>query len=152
MTFTIQNIIKSIALMLNGRWADIPVYASPNQQGTECPCFFVFQRPSSMTDGIDDINTRTINVDVVYVQARNIPNAYEDIYEKADGFDELFDMITYTDGAETTPLHTHDREYSIEDQELHYHFRLTNRVSIPKDEAQMQILEETNVEVNGTEI
>ena len=41
MTFTIANIINSMAGILRERYPDYPVYDSPNQQGTDFPCFFI---------------------------------------------------------------------------------------------------------------
>lgn len=133
MTFTIENIIKSIALMLSGAYPNIPVYDSPNQQGTKYPCFFVFLMPSTLTDEVDRVAKRDISIDVVYVQARNTPNANADIYGIADGLDVLLDYVEYTDGGneDPVPIHTHERAYSIEDQELHYKFRMIARVSLP---------------------
>jgi len=144
MIYSIPNLINSIASMLADRYG-LPVYASPNQQGTRYPCFFVFLRPSRMLDEIDNIGKREIFFDVVYVQARNQPDAYSDIYEKADGLDELFDMVTYTDGEESIPLHTHEKEYSIEDQELHYKFKIIARASLPTERDPMISLEEINI-------
>ena len=154
MTYSIQHMVESIATMLSGQFSSIPVYASPNQQGTEYPCFFVFLMPSEFTDEIDSIGKRSLSFDVVYVQERNIANAYEDIHGVADTLDELFDMVQYSDFVpdETTkqpvfvPLHTHERAYSIEDQELHYKFRVSQRVSTPVEHNYMKT-EETNVEI-----
>lgn len=146
MNYSIQNMVESIATMLNGQFPDIPVYASPNQQGTKYPCFFVFLMPSDITDQIDRHELRSLNFDVIYVQQRNIPNANEDIHAVADALDELFDMVQYTDGTGTVPLHTHDRTYSIDDQELHYKLRVSQRVSTPVEHNPM-MTEETNVEV-----
>lgn len=148
MIYSIPNLINSIASMLADRF-NLPVYASPNQQGTRYPCFFVFLRPSRTADQIDRIEKRDIFFDVVYVQARNQPDAYSDIYEKADGLDELFDMVQYFDNGLTVPLHTHEREYSIEDQELHYKFKIIARVSRPVEHDPMIVLEAINI--NGYE-
>lgn len=143
MTYTIDNLIKSIALMLSSRWTTIPVYDSPTQQGARYPCFFIFLMPSSITDEVDDRVRRDISVDVVYVQARNVPNANEEIYGIADTLDVLLDYVMYTDGDETVPIHTHDRKYSIEDQELHYKFRMIARAYLPRTETPMQDMEDS---------
>ena len=142
MIFTIENVIKSIALMLSGKW-EIPVYDSPTQQGSVYPCFFIFLMPSSLTDEVDDRMRRDISVDVVYVQKRETPNANEEIYSIAEGLDLLLDYVQYTDGESTVLIHTHDRKYSIEDQELHYKFRMIARVSLPYTETPMETLEDS---------
>ena len=48
MIFTLENIINSLAGVLTARYPDYPVYASPNQQGTDYPCFFIFFMPSKI--------------------------------------------------------------------------------------------------------
>jgi hypothetical protein len=103
--------------------------------------------PSNLSDEVDDRAKRELNFDVVYVQARNAPNANAEIYSIADGLDTLLDYVQYTDGETTVPIHTHDRAYSIEDQELHYKFRMIARVSLPYTETPMQELEENDVEI-----
>ena len=144
MTYTIQNLVNSIAAQIAGAVPGYPIYDNPNQQGTEFPCFFVFLMPSDTADEIG-MEKRNIWFDVVFVQERNIPGANEQINQIADTLDYLFDSINYTDGIDTVPLHTHERSYSIEDQELHYKFRISQRVSYPTEHNPMQE-EETNVE------
>lgn len=42
MTFTLDHIVNSLAGVLTSRYPTYPVYDSPNPQGTEPPCFFIF--------------------------------------------------------------------------------------------------------------
>ncbi len=148
MTFTIENIIQSIAEQLKTAYPYCPVYASPNQQGTEYPCFFVFVVPTSgISDQLSGRAKRDIELDVVYVQERNSADANMELYGVAEMLDELLDMVSYKGGSETVPLHTHDRTYDIEDMELHYHLRIVQRVALNRVEIPMQILESENVEI-----
>lgn len=148
MTFTIENIIQSIAEQLKTAYPYCPVYASPNQQGTEYPCFFVFVVPTSgISDQLSGRSKRDIELDVVYVQERNSADANMELYGVAETLDELLDMVSYKGGSETVPLHTHDRTYDIEDMELHYHLRIVQRVALNRVEIPMQILESENVEI-----
>lgn len=148
MTFTIENIIQSIAEQLKTAYPYCPVYASPNQQGTEYPCFFVFVVPTSgISDQLSGRAKRDIEIDVVYVQERNSADANMELYGVAEMLDELLDMVSYKGGSETVPLHTHDRTYDIEDMELHYHLRIVQRVALNRVEIPMQILESENVEI-----
>ena len=148
MTFTIENIIQSIAEQLKTAYPYCPVYASPNQQGTEYPCFFVFVVPTSgISDQLSGRAKRDIELDVVYVQERNSADANMELYGVAEMLDELLDMVSYKGGSETVPLHTHDRTYDIEDMELHYHLRIVQRVALNRVEIPMQILERENVEI-----
>ena len=144
MTYTIENLIQSIAAQLKTVYPALPVYDTFTLQGYEYPCFFVFLMPSNISDQIDGVDKREIYFDVVYVQQRNITNAYADLYSVADTLDELLDVVNYTSNGETVPLHTHERNYSIDDQELHYKFKIIARVSRPYTPNPMQT-EETDV-------
>lgn len=143
MTYTIDNLIESIAAQLKTVWPDLPVYDSYTLQGCEYPCFFVFMMPSNIADQIDRIDKREIFFDVAFVQARNTPNAYGTLYGIADQLDELLDTVNYSADGESVPLHTHERNYSIDDQELHYKFKIIARVSRPYTPNPMHT-EETN--------
>ena len=144
MTYTIENLIQSIAAQLKTVYPALPVYDTFTLQGNEYPCFFVFLMPSNISDQIDGVDKREIFFDIVYVQQRNITNAYADLYSVADTLDELLDVVNYTADGETVPLHTHERNYSIDDQELHYKFKIIARVSRPYTPNPMQT-EETDV-------
>ena len=74
MKFTIQNLLSSLAGVLKTGYPDRPVYTSPNQQGTEFPCFFIFLMPSSIEDGIGGRFLRDLGLDLVFVQQRNAAN------------------------------------------------------------------------------
>lgn len=144
MIYTIENLIQSIAAQLKTVYPALPVYDTFTLQGNEYPCFFVFLMPSNISDQIDGVDKREIFFDVVYVQQRNITNAYADLYSVADALDELLDVVNYTADGESVPLHTHERNYSIDDQELHYKFKIIARVSRPYTPNPMQT-EETDV-------
>ena len=91
---------------------------------------------------------RNIALDIVYVQERNTPDANAALYSVAETLDELLDTVPYSDGSseDPVPLHTHERDYSIEDQELHYRLRISQRVSRPVTATPMQT-EETDVQI-----
>lgn len=148
MTFTVQNIISSVAYCLQELYPGIPVYDSPTID-TDFPCFYVFLMNPGISDDIIPYAKREIPLDIVYVQQRNVPNANQAIHAVAETLDEALDMLTYTDGSEEdpVPLHTYNRSWSIEDQELHYKITLRQRVTLPRSDVLMQTLEEANVEV-----
>lgn len=151
MIYSIGRVISSVALMLGTEWPGVPVYGSPTA-AAHFPCFFIFLMPSTISDQVDKVDRRDISLDVVYVQQRDLPDAEAALWEIADQLDQLLDVVWYTDGtedAESIPLHTQDRTYSIEDQELHYKLRIPARVHQPVLEVLMQTMEENNVEVEG---
>lgn len=131
MTFTLEGLADSIAGLLKQYFPGVKVYGNPNQQGTDAPCFFVFFMPSDMEGEMDRRTRRVIGVDVVYLTMRNIPDSYDQINAAADQLDEVMECIPYTDGTETGHLWTFEREWRIDDGELHYQFKVKAIVSAP---------------------
>ena len=131
MTFTIESLLDSLAGVLKGQYPDCPVYTSPNQQGTEFPCFFIF-----FTTPV------TVEPDIVFVQQRNIASRNVQIYEVAEFLDEKLELFPYTDADGNTALiRTEERQWNEEDDELHYQFHIRQRVSLPEDETKMRKME-----------
>ena len=146
MNFTIPKIIDSIAGQLATLYPNTPVYDSPSYN-TSYPCFYVFVMMPSIKDQIDGVEMRDISFDIVYVQQRNSPAQNAELMSVLETLDEGFDILTYVDGNDTTPLHTHDRSASIEDQELHYKLTIRQRVSREEIHHYMAEMEEQNVEI-----
>ena len=65
MTFTIDNLINSLAGVLKAKYPEYPVYTSPNQQGTNVPCFFIFLMPSTVTAEVDERFYRDLGIDII---------------------------------------------------------------------------------------
>lgn len=145
MTFTIANLMDSIAGVLKTGYPDCPVYLGPNQQGTDYPCFFIFLMPSIIMDEPGGRYFRDLGLDVVYVQERNAVGGNKEIQAVQEYLDEHLLQFDYSDGTGTVPLHTYERQASTEDQELHYKFHIRQRVSLPTEPNPMQLLEENDV-------
>ena len=153
MTFTIDNVLDSLAGVLKARYPDYPVYASPNQQGTIYPCFFVFLMPSTMAEEVNDRARRDLGIDVVFVQERNLVNGYDGIHAVQEYLDYALETFQYADGSgETVPIHTFERQASVEDDELHYQFHIRQRVSYPRTPNTMKEMEENNVGIKENRI
>ena len=151
MTFTIDNVLDSLAGVLKAQYPDYPVYASPNQQGTIYPCFFVFLMPSTVTAEVDGRFCRDLGIDVVFVQERNLVNGYDGIHAVQEYLDYALETFQYADGSgETAPIHTFERQASVEDDELHYQFHIRQRVSLPRTINKMKEMEENKGEETGT--
>ena len=150
MIYTINNLVQSVAGVLAASFPGVPVHDSPTQQKSGYPCFYIFLRPSDIRDQLSARDMRNISLDVVYVQERNAPDANAELYSVAETLDELLDVVPYSDGSgeDPVPLHTHERDYSIEDQELHYRLRISQRVLKPVEHIPMQT-EETDVQVKS---
>lgn len=147
MIFSIEYIVRSIADMLAPVFPGVPVHDSPTQQDSGFPCFFIFLQPSDIQDQISGREKRNLSFDVIYVQERNAPGANAQLYSIADKLDELLDVVAYSDGSDgdPVPLHTHEREYRIEDQELHYSLRITQRVSRAVEHLPMEEIDSINI-------
>ena len=143
MTFTIESLLDSLAGVLKGQYPDCPVYTSPNQQGTEFPCFFIFfKTPVTVEPHIGNRMLRDLGLDIVFVQQRNIAYRNVQIYEVAEFLDEKLELFPYTDADGNTALiRTEERQWNEEDDELHYQFHIRQRVSIPEDETKMRKME-----------
>lgn len=148
MIFTIANIINSIAGVLRERYPDYPVYDSPNQQGTDFPCFFIFLMPSTITAEVDQRFYRDLGIEVIFVQQRNIVNGNAEIQAIQEYLDENLELFRYSDGSgESVLLHTYGRQATTEDDELHYQFHIRQRVAVPRESNPMMTMEENNVSV-----
>ena len=153
MRFTINNIIHSIADQLAetfpkpGGGCLYKIHQSPTfNSGPEG--FYIFPVLPSMRDEPSERLVREIMFDVVYVQQRNLTDQNASVYAILEKLDESFDMLTFRDGAESCRLHTYDRNASIEDQELHYKFRLMQRVFVDvADKHYLQELEDVDVNI-----
>lgn len=146
MTFSLANVINSIAGQLKSLYPDFPVYRSPSFK-TEPPCFFVFLRDSDIEDAISKRNVRTLPFNIVFLQQRNVTDQNEFLYRMLETIDENFDFLTYTDGTETCLLHCQERSGRVEDQELHYFLSIKQRTSFPGIAEEMQVLESEDVKI-----
>ncbi len=144
MTFTLENILNSLAGVLKEKY-DYPVYTSPNQQGTDFPCFFIFFMPSKMESHVGNRFFSDLGIDIVFVQQHNIVNGNVEILKIAGYLDEELELFKYSDGGgKTAWIRTYERQWQNEDDELHYQFHIRQRVSVPAEETAMQRLEENN--------
>jgi len=127
MKFTLEKLIDFIGGALKESYPDISVYSNPNQQGTEVPCFFIFFMPTETENRVGRRYVRNIGIDVVYLVERNDPDAHDQLVSVADQLDYALEFISYEDGK----LRTYNREWKIDDGELHYQFTVKAIVSYP---------------------
>ena len=146
MIFSLHHVIDSLAGMLTGAYPDYPVYDSPNQQGTKFPCFFIFFMPSTTEEHAGNRYYRDLGVDIVFVQQRNLVNGNQKIQEIAEFLDLTLDTFWYADNSDLrTLLPTSERQWNVEDEELHYQFHIRTRILVEETENLMQEMEENNV-------
>lgn len=142
MIFSLDYIIYNLAGVLTDRYPDYPIYDSPNPQGTEPPCFFIFLMPSTIEGQVGERFLRDLGVDIVFVQERNITNANAEILHIADYLDTALELFPYLDGSkEMAWIRTYERQWHTEDGELHYQFHIRERIRFLEQENPMQEME-----------
>lgn len=151
MNFTVENVLQSISSFLLSQFPDYPVYASQAPAVVKLPCFFLSLMPSSIEKEIDARFLREISVDIVLLQERNILNRTALIMAVVESLDYNLDFLTYADeSGQTVPLVCLDRNWQMEDGDLHYQITLKQRVARPATPILMQAMEANNVTEKGT--
>lgn len=143
MMFTLYDIKNSIAGVLRKEYS-YPIFSSPTQQGVKVPCFFIFFMNPKMENLVGDRFLEDIGIEIVLLQKRNMVDAYEELERVAQYLCEELELFEYTDGKERGKLRTYDREWKIEDGELHYQFRVKCRVSKKNYNPHMKHIEKFN--------
>lgn len=138
MIFTLEKLVNSIAGVLKAEYPDIPIYNNPSQQGTEVPCFFVFFMPTEIEKQIGRRFMRNIGIDIVYLVEKNDPDAHDKMVSAADTLDCALEFILY-EGKEK--LRTFDREWKIDDGELHYQLKIKAVVSYPDQTPRIEFMD-----------
>ena len=151
MIFTLERILDSLAGVLQGRYPDYPVYYSPNQQGTEYPCFFIFFMPSEIKSQPGSRYMRDLGVDIVFVQQRNIVDGNAELLRIAGWLDEALELFPYACDGKQVMIRMYERQWQNDDGELHYQFHIKQRVWIKKDVNRMGTMEENNAHIKQQE-
>lgn len=99
--------------------------------------FFIFFMPTEMENRVGRRFMRNIGIDVVYLVERNDPDAHDQLVSVAEQLDFALEFISYKDGK----LRTFDREWKIDDGELHYQFTIKATVSYPDDTPPIESME-----------
>ncbi|MFR3729171.1 DUF6838 family protein [Lacrimispora sp.] len=137
MIFALTQLLDSIGGALKESYPDISVYSNPNQQGTDIPCFFIFFMPTETENRMGRRYMRNIGIDVVYLVEKNDPDAHDQLVAVADQLDFALEFISYGNGK----LRTFDREWKIDDGELHYQFTIKATVSYLDDTPSIESME-----------
>lgn len=145
MTYSLSNLINSVAGALSG--LDYPVYDSQTQQGVETPCFFISLMPSEISGEPYDRYFNTVNLDIVFLQDPNIPNATDLIYTVIDYLNEHLALFDYSDGEETCKMHGLQRKHHLEEMDLHYQITIKMRIHIDVEETVLKSLEGIEIEI-----
>lgn len=141
---TMSGLTSSLADMLAAAFPDAAIYANPNQQGTEVPCWFINYVPSNKL--VRDVGRhffREIMVDLVYELEYNRVDLFDRYLEAAEIVDDALVRLPYKfgDGSEL-PLQIKEREWKVSNDALHYQFKIKARVIKERvDPVKMQEIE-----------
>lgn len=140
MNLTVATIAKSLADYLAPQFPGISFYEDPNQQGSKPPMMFLQTRTNRLSLETGGFWRRILGVDLVYLLDYNLPNLQQLYQQAGETLDLLMETFPYSDGTTdgTTLLRTHDREWNIDLDELHYRFEIRERVSVPREYTKMQ--------------
>lgn len=154
MNLTVNTIAQSLAAYLSPFFPGVIFIQNPTQQnrgqeGINTPCMFLQQRYSYITLQTGGYYYRRIGLDLTYLIDYNLPNMQEQYQAAAETLDLNMETFPYTDGTSerTTLLRTHDREWRIDLDAMHYKFEIQERVAIPTNDVKMQTIQEFNEEV-----
>ena len=71
----------------------------------------------------------------------NLPDLQQKYQQAAETLDLRMETFPYSDGTDTALLRTHDREWRIDLDALHYKFELRVWVTIPEDSVKMETMD-----------
>ena len=88
---------------------------------------------------------RNIGIDIVYQVENSDPDVYDQLVSVADQLDYALEFIS----CEDVKLRTYDREWKIDEDEMHYQFTVKAVVSYPDDTPQIESIESYEGGVKG---
>ena len=151
MNFTISTVAQSLASYLAPSLPGVTMYEDPNQQGTTPPCMFLQQRYSYIELQQAGRSLRRVGLDLTYLVDYNLPNMQQLYQTAAEELDLVMETFPYTDGQSegTVLLRTHNREWRIDLDALHYKFELKVWVNQPTEETPMQTMDYNEEVLDG---
>ena len=143
MNFTITTLGESLADYLAPVLPDVQYNEDPAQQGVDCPCFFLQQR-YAYTDrrrSTRGMFLQRIGLDLTYLEDYNLPDLHQRYLAAAGALDTVMETLEYTDGDGTALLRTYERQWTIDEDALHYKFELQVWVFLPETAVKMQTMD-----------
>lgn len=143
MNLTVSTISKSLADYLAPSFPGVTFYEDPNQQGSKPPMMFLQTRTNRLLLETGGFWRRILGVDLVYLLEYNLPDLQRRHQAAGETLDLLMEAFPYNDGITdgTVLLRTHDREWNIDLNELHYRFEVRERVALPQEHVKMETMD-----------
>lgn len=151
MTFSISHVAASLAGYLAPSFPGVTFYEDPNQQGSEPPMMFLQQRYAYIDRRLSGRFLRRIGLDLTYLLDYSLPDMQQQYQAAAEALDMVMDSFPYTDDTGTTLILTHDREWRIDQDAMHYQFEIRVWVTLPEDFTPMETMDYSEVVTDGTE-
>lgn len=152
MNFTISTVAKSLAAYLEPYFPDVTLLQNPTQQNANPPCMFLQQRYSFIKVKTAGRFLRQIGLDLVYRERYNLPNLQELYQAAAEKLDLLMETFPYSDGTTegTALLRTYEREWRIDQDDMHYKFELQVWVEQPETITPMETMDYQEAVTDGS--
>lgn len=143
MNLTVTTIAKSLAGYLAPHFPGVTFYEDPNQQGSQPPMMFLQTRTNRLLLETGGFWRRILGVDLIYLLEYNLPDLQRRYQAAGETLDLLMEAFPYSDGTPdgTVLLRTHDREWNIDLDELHYRFEVRERVALPQEHVKMETMD-----------
>lgn len=150
MIFTMQGLTRSLADYLAPVLPGVTFYDNPNQQGTKMPAMFLQRTRAKIAMKMGGRFLRQLGLDLVCLVDYNQVDMDDQYARAADILDERMETFPYSSGGDgkTILLRAYERNWSIQDDALHYKFDLKLWVSRSEDAVLMQSIQTYTEEVS----
>lgn len=150
MIFTMQGLTRSLADYLAPALPGVTFYDNPNQQGTKMPSMFLQRTRAKIALKMGGRFLRQLGLDLVCLVDYNQVDMDDQYARIAETLDELMETFPYSngEGGKSILLRTHERNWSIQDDALHYKFDLKLWVGRSEDDVLMQSIQTYTEEVS----
>lgn len=150
MIFTMQALTRSIAGYLAPDLPGVTFYDNPNQQGTKMPSMFLQRTRAKIAVKMGGRFLRQLGLDLVCLVDYNQVDMDDQYTRVAETLDELMETFPYSseEDGKSILLRTYERNWSIQNDALHYKFDLKLWVSRSEDAALMRSIQAYHEEVS----
>ena len=150
MIFTMQALTRSLAGYLAPDLPGVTFYDNPNQQGTKTPAMFLQRTRAKIALKMGGRFLRQLGLDMVCLVDYDQVDMEDQCTRIADILDELMEIFPYSseEDGKRIFLRTYERNWSIQDNELHYKFDLKLWVSRSEDAVLMRSIQAYHEEVS----
>lgn len=150
MIFTMQALTRSLARHLAPDLPGVTFYDNPNQQGTKTPAMFLQRTRAKIALKMGGRFLRQLGLDLICLVDYDQVDMDDQYTRIAEALDELMETFPYSseEDGKSLLLRTYERNWSIQDDALHYKFDLKLWVSRSEDAVLMRSIQAYHEEVS----